>query len=134
MNLAEWRARQQQGEAFTLPSGLDVQLKKVSLMDLAQAGQIPTTLRAPVAEMLKRKPDQPVDLADVEKFGQVLDVVVRACLVEPAELDLAELSGNDKQAIFNWANQVAGKLEPFRSRQSGDVESTFTVGDVPPAA
>lgn len=132
MNLAEWRARQQQGEAFTLPSGLDVQLKKVSLMDLAQAGQIPTTLRAPVAEMLKRKPDQPVDLADVEKFGQVLDVVVRACLVEPAELDLAELSGNDKQAIFNWANQVAGKLEPFRSRQSGNVESSFSVGDLSP--
>ena len=134
MNLAEWRARQQEGEAFTLPSGLDVRLKKVALMDLAQAGQIPATLRAPVAEMLKRRPDQPVDLADVEKFGQVLDVVVRACLVEPAELDLAELSGNDKQAIFNWANQVAGKLEPFRRQQNGDVESSFAVGDVPPAA
>jgi hypothetical protein len=133
MNLAEWRARQQQGEAFTLPSGLEVRLKKVALIDLAQAGQIPTTLRAPVAEMLKRKPDQPVDLADVEKFGQVLDVVVRACLVEPAELDLAELSGNDKQAIFNWANQPAGKLEPFRHQPNGSVESAFTVGDLPSA-
>jgi hypothetical protein len=56
MNLAEWRARQQQGEAFTLPSGLDVQLKKVALIDLAQAGQIPTTLRAPVAEMRQCRP------------------------------------------------------------------------------
>ena len=133
MNLAEWRARQQQGEAFTLPSGLDVQLKKVALIDLAQAGQIPTTLRAPVAEMLKRRPDQPVDLSDVEKFGQVLDIVVKACIVAPAELDVAELSSFDKQTVFNWANQAAGKLEPFRSQQNGDVESPFAVGDLPPA-
>ena len=134
MNLEEWRARQQQGEAFTLPSGLDVRLKKVALLDLAQAGQIPTTLRAPVAEMLKRKPDQTVDLADVEKFGQVLDVVCKACIVAPAELDVAELSGYDKQTVFNWANQPAGKLEPFRRQQNGDVESPFVVGDLPPAA
>jgi hypothetical protein len=134
MNLAEWRARQQQGEAFTLPSGLEVRLKKVALIDLAQAGQIPTTLRAPVAEMLKRKPDQAVDLADVEKFGQVLNIVVAACIVAPTELDVAELGSHDKQVIFNWANQAAGKLEPFRRQQGGDVESTFTVGDVPPAA
>lgn len=134
MNLQEWRARQQEGEAFTLPSGLEVRLKKVALMDLAQAGQIPTTLRAPVAEMLKRRPDQSVDLADVEKFGQVLDVVAGACIVEPADLKPAELGSTDKQAIFNWANQVAGKLEPFRRQQNGDVESPFAVGDVPPAA
>ena len=133
MNLAEWRARQQEGEAFTLPSGLEVRLKKVALMDLAQAGQIPTTLRAPVAEMLKRKPDQTVDLGDVEKFGQVLDIVVSACIVEPAELKPEELGSYDKTVIFNWANQPAGKLEPFRRQQSGDVESSFTVGDLPPA-
>ena len=133
MNLAEWRARQQQGEAFTLPSGLDVRLKKVALLDLAQAGQIPTTLRAPVAEMLKRKPDQTVDLADVEKFGQVLDVVCKACIVEPAELKPEELPSYDKQAIFNWANQVAGRLEPFRRQPDGNVESAFAVGDLPPA-
>ena len=133
MNLAEWRARQQQGEAFTLPSGLEVQLKKVALLDLAQAGQIPATLRAPVAEILKRKADQPVDLNDVEKFGQVLDVVCKACIVAPAELDVAELGSFDKQAIFNWANQAAGKLEPFRHQPNGSVESSFVVGDLPPA-
>ncbi len=134
MNLAEWRARQQQGEAFTLPSGLEVRLKKVALIDLAQAGQIPGTLRVPVAEMLKRKPDQAVELNDVEKFGQVLDMVCQACIVEPAELDVAELGSFDKQAVFNWANQVAGRLEPFRHQPNGSVESPFTVGDLPPAA
>lgn len=133
MNLQEWRARQQEGEAFTLPSGLEVRLKKVALMDLAQGGQIPATLRTPVAEMLKRKPDQPVDLADVEKFGQVLDVVCKACIVAPAELNVTELPSFDKQVVFNWANAAAGRLEPFRRQPDGDVESAFAVGDLPPA-
>ena len=44
MNLDEWRARQQ-GEDYTLPSGLDVRLKKVALLDLVQRGQIPDTLK-----------------------------------------------------------------------------------------
>ena len=133
MNLEEWRARQQQGEAFTLPSGLEVRLKKVALIDLAQAGQIPSTLRAPVAEMIKRKPDQAVDLGDMEKFGQVLDVVCKACIVAPEGLDVAELPSYDKQVVFNWANQAAGKLEPFRHQPNGSVESSFAVGDLPPA-
>ena len=134
MNLDEWRARQQEGEAFTLPSGLDVRLKKVALLDLVHIGQIPSDLRAPVAEMLKRKPDQGIDLTDLEKMGPVLDVVARACIVEPAGLDVAELPSGDKQAIFNWANSAAAALRPFRREQSPDVESAFTVGDVLPAA
>lgn len=133
MNLAEWRARQQEGEAFTLPSGLEVRLKRVALLDLAHAGQIPTTLRAPVAEMLKRKADQAVDLGDMEKFGAVLDLVAAACIVAPDGLSVQELPSADKQAILQWTNQPAGKLEPFRRQQNGDVESSFAVGDVPPA-
>lgn len=134
MNLEQWRARQSEGEAFTLPSGLDVRLKKVALLDLVHIGQIPGDLRAPVAEMLKRKPDQGIDLTDLEKMGPVLDVVARACIVEPAGLDVAELPSGDKQAIFNWANSAAAALRPFRREQSADVESAFTVGDVLPAA
>ena len=133
MNLEQWRARQQEGEAFTLPSGLDVRLKKVALLDLAHGGQIPTDLRAPVAEMLKRKPDAAVELADLEKFGGVLDLVAGACIVGPDGLKAAELPSADKQVIFNWANQAAARLEPFRSGQGAGVESAFAVGDVQPA-
>lgn len=133
MNLEQWRARQA-GEDFTLPSGLDVRLKRVSLLDLVQGGRIPQTLHAPVAEMMKRKPDAGVELADLEKFGGVLDLVAAACLVGPDGLDVAELPAADKQAIFNWANEAAGRLQPFRPQQNGDVESAFAVGDVQPAA
>lgn len=134
MNLQEWRARQAGGEAFTLPSGLDVRLKKVAVLDLVHGGQIPQTLQAPVAEMLKRKPDAAVEMADLEKFGKVLDLVAKACIVEPEGLDPAELPTTDKQEIFNWANGAAGKLQPFRVQQSADVESAFSVGDAPPEA
>ena len=134
MKLEQWRARQQAGEAFTLPSGLEVRLKRVALLDLVQGGQIPQTLHAPVAEMMKRKPDATVEIADLEKFGKVLDLIAAACIVEPEGLDPAELPAADKQEIFNWANQAAGKLEPFRPQQNGVVESPFVVGDAPPAA
>jgi hypothetical protein len=106
----------------------------VALLDLVQGGKIPQTLEAPVAEMLKRKPDAAVELADLQKFGAVLDLVAGACLVEPAGLDVAELPAADKQEIFNWANTAAGKLRPFRPEQDATVESPFAVGDVQPAA
>jgi len=134
MNLQEWRTKREAGEAFTLPSGLDVRLKRVALMDLVQGGQIPQTLKAPVGELMKRKPDQTPDLSDLEKFGGVLDLIAAACLVEPEGLEAAELPAADKQAIFDWANQGAGRLEPFRPQQNGTMESAFAVGDVSPAA
>jgi hypothetical protein len=111
-----------------------VRLKKVALLDLVQGGQIPQTLHAPVAEMLKRKPDAGVELADLERFGKVLDLVAGACIVEPQGLEVAELPAADKQEIFNWANGAADKMRPFRSQQNGTVESPFAVGDAPPAA
>lgn len=133
MNLEQWRARRQAGEDFTLPSGLDVRLKRVALLDLVQGGMIPTDLRAPVGDVLKRKADQGIDLGSLEKFGPVLDLVAGACLVGPEGLDVAELTAADKQAIFNWANQAAMTLQPFRPEQGAGVESPFAVGDVQPA-
>ena len=134
MNLTEWRARQQEGEAFTLPSGLDVRLKKVALLDLVHGGQVPADLRTPVAEMTKRRPDQAVSLDDLEKYAPVLELVAAACIVGPEGLTAAELPAADKQAIFTWANSAAAALQPFRAEQGADVESPFAVGDVQPAA
>ena len=133
MNLDQWRAQQQEGEAFTLPSGLDVRLKKAAMLDLVQGGQIPADLQTTVGEVLKRKPDQVVNLDDMAKFAAVLNVVAGACILAPAGLTAEELPTADKQAIFNWANSAAAALRPFRPEQSADVESAFAVGDVQPA-
>jgi virulence-associated protein VagC len=121
MNLAEWRARQA-GEEYTLPSGLDVKLKQVSLVDLAQGGRIPQTLRAPVDEIMKMREGDRLTVEDLQKFAAVVDLV--------AELDITELPFGDRQSIFSWANAQADALMPFRRQQGGDVESSFSVGEL----
>ena len=133
MNLAEWRARQA-GEEWTLPSGLDVKLKKVALVDLAQGGKIPQTLRAPVDEMMKFKGTDRVGLENITDFAAVVDLVVSSCLVGPEGLTAEELPWDDKMAIFKWANQTADKLVPFRREPDGAVESAFAVGELRPAS
>ena len=133
MNLAEWRARQA-GEEWTLPSGLDVKLKKVALVDLAQGGKIPQTLRAPVDEMMKLRGNERVGLEEIAGFAAVVDLVATACLAGPDGLDIKELPWADKLAIFTWANAQADKLVPFRREQDGAVESAFSVGELRPAS
>jgi hypothetical protein len=132
MNLAEWRARQA-GEEYTLPSGLDVVLKKVALIDLAQGGKIPQTLRAPVDEMMKSRGMDRVGLEQISEFTAVVDLVATACLAGPEGLTLTELPWADKLAIFTWANAQADKLVPFRREQDGAVESAFVVGELRPS-
>jgi hypothetical protein len=133
MNLTEWRQKQA-GEEFTLPSGLDVKLRKVSMMDLAQRGSIPETIRPAVDEFITRGKDGRIGLSDIQQFGEVIDLVARSCLVEPADLDLAELTWADKQAIFAWANEQAAGLARFRGQSNGAVETAFVVGELPPDA
>lgn len=129
MNLDEWRKLRTQGEAATLPSGLEVQLRKVSVVDLAQSGQIPATLRPVVNELITKPPTAP-SLDDLGEFGAVVDVVAQACLVGPEGLEVAELPWADRLAIYLWANEVAGKLEPFRAQNGKSVDAPFAVGEL----
>ena len=132
MDLQQWRARQA-GEEWTLPSGLDVKLKKVALVDLAQGGKIPQTLRAPVDEMMKLRGNERVGLEEIAGFAAVVDLVVSSCLAGPDGLTVEELPWDDKMAVFKWANAQADKLVPFRREPNGAVESAFAVGELPPA-
>jgi hypothetical protein len=122
MNLSDWR-KQREGEEFTLPSGLDVTLRKVSVMDLAQSGSVPETLRPTVGEMLARGKDLKVSLEELQQFGQVVDLVAQSCLVKPEGLEVKELPWTDRQAIFTWANAPAAALTPFRREQESAVEA-----------
>ena len=122
MNLAEWRILQAGTEA-TLPSGLEVVLKKVSLIDLAKAGKIPETLRPSVDAMIARKAEKPMTLADLEQFAEVVDLVVGCALVAPEGLDVAELPWSDRMAIYQWASQETAALDSFRTKQNGALEA-----------
>lgn len=122
MNLEQWRKQRQQGEDATLPSGLTVQLRQVSMLDLAAKGQIPQTIKPQIDALMQGggKLDK-MSLDAMNKFVGVVDLVVGACLSGPEGLSLDELTYQDKIAIFNWANEMAGKLEPFRPEQKKPV-------------
>lgn len=117
MNLIEWRKAQQAGEEYELPSGLEVTLKPVSLLDMAAGKSIPQTLIAPVNDLIKRGQAENPTLDDLAAMGPVVDLVASACLVSPAELSVSELPFGDKLAIFEWANGgEQKKLATFRQK------------------
>jgi len=112
MDLKAWRAQRTEGKAFETPSGLDVKLKRATLFDLAMAGSIPTPLVGMVNSLSEGK-----EKLSVEKFHQFAEVgrlVAKAAIVEPADLDVKELSAMDIIAIFNWATDEAASLATFR--------------------
>lgn len=121
MNLDEWRAAQI--TEATLPSGLEVTLKRLTVLDLAQAGRIPETIRPAVDAMLKRGAEGvTVTLANMQEFAAVVNLVVGACLVGPEGLTVEELPWLDKQAIFQWANEASANLNTFRTKQNSALE------------
>jgi hypothetical protein len=122
MNLNEWRKKQNHGEIVTLPSGLEVTLRKASIMDLAERGQIPAPLAGTVNEMMRGGGKRTYTLSDFAEFSGIINVVAGACIVDPpvaevgddSHLALTELPIEDRLQIFNWANGEANHLIPFR--------------------
>lgn len=119
MNLSEWRKQREEGEKFTLPSGLEVRLRRCDLLDLAEQGEIPTPLVGLVSKMLGETVEIKAENAG-ETMGAI-NLVVKACLVEPPAADVGdathivvdELTTKDRLAIYNWANLGASRLAPF---------------------
>lgn len=134
MQLDEWRALRAQGEAATLPSGLEVRLRRVSAFDLATQGRVPQELRPQLDHILQQeRSTKAVSLEEFTEFAELIDLVCAACIAAPEGLDAKELSYEDRLAIFMWANEVSGKLKIFRQPEVKPVESAFAVGDVRPA-
>ena len=57
-------------------------------------------------------------------------MVAAACLVGPEGLEVAELPWADRLAIYLWANEAAGKLEPFRAQNGKSMDAPFAVGEL----
>ena len=118
MNLQEWRARQQQGEDAELPSGLVVQIKRVSMLDLAEKGKIPATLKPKIDELMKSGQTVTVTVDQFVEFVELINLVCEACIVGPTGLQVTELPSQDRMAIFEWANEMTGGLQPFRREKA----------------
>ena len=121
MNLQEWRARQQQGEDAELPSGLVVQIKRVSMLDLAEKGKIPATLKPKIDELMKSGQTVTVTVDQFVEFVELINLVCEACIVGPTGLQVTELPSQDRMAIFEWANEMTGGLQRFRREKAKPV-------------
>jgi len=132
-NLAQWRATRL--HELLLPSGMTVWVKDVSMMDLMLTGKLPENL-IDFADEAGKQGKAEINLKDVVKsgtdFNVMLNTVVLSCIVEPPvaekgdddHLGLDEINGDDKMAIFNWANREVGQIRPFRE---GEVEPLAAV-------
>lgn len=125
--LAQFRAGRL--HELTLPSGLQIWVKEITMMDLMLTGKLPPAL-IDVADEAQKSGKAEIDLKKVAKSGAefktMLDTVVLTCVVEPPvaesgdddHLGLDEINGDDKMAIFNWVNREVTELRPFREGEA----------------
>jgi hypothetical protein len=133
ISVQEWRQRNAPVEV-ELPSGPVVLLRKVHIVDLVLNGTVPATL---VTEAQQYSREGKLDAArlmsdpkEMEKWLGLINPVVMAAFVEPKvgressadQLGIEEISGGDKLAVFQWCNEGAAALEPFRAQPDKRVE------------
>jgi hypothetical protein len=77
-----------------------------------------------VDEMMDTGKTIDVKAADFGQYGQVINLVVKACMVEPkvsdegdeTHLAMNELPMEDRLEVFDWANKGVEQIAPFRER------------------
>ena len=163
MNLEEWKKARAEGEEFTLPSGLDVKLRKVTALDLVLAGSIPTTLYATIDQYISAAGG--VDAERFREFEPMVNAVCEACFASPRVVNphpdphpdprpspltagtapaptamgegviaVTDLPIEDRLAVFEWANRASGALRKFRAEQDADVGAAQSGEGIQPAA
>lgn len=128
--LAQFRANQI--KELVLPSGMQILVKDASMTDLMLTGKLPDML-LDIAEEAATQGQNNLDLRKISKNGPefkiLLDVLARICVVEPPIADVGddehlgidEITGDDKMAIFNWANREVEQIKSFREGESEPV-------------
>lgn len=129
MNLADWRASRL--HEMTLPSGLPVTVRDVTMTDLLLTGKLPASFVDLATEAAEK--GSSLDLKELAskgaEFKSMLDALVEIALVEPrigsvsddTYITLEELPNDDKMAIFNFVNREVTALQSFREGQNEPV-------------
>ena len=133
VNLAAWRASRLHA-LDDMPSGLPVIVKDMTLQDLVMMDgvEIPNTLLDLMLDndqkQARGEPDAQNDsdvvlqmMRNKDDFNQLLNELVKACLVEPligaqaddTHITLDELSFADKMHLFGFLNREAAAVRPF---------------------
>lgn len=122
-SLADWRKSRLHDE--TLPSGLTVTLRDVTMTDLMLTGKLPLAF-VDMAEKTAKEGSGTIDMKELMKnaadFTVMLDALVILALVEPKigstaddeHITLTEIPNDDKMHIFNWVNREVAQLTSFR--------------------
>lgn len=144
---SDWRAQSTATAIIKLPlSGIEAEVGHVHLNDLVIAGKIPDYLTPLVVDMLWSTIGQGENLADkaenTKEFFEVVDIVVRASLVnprvvdnptQPNEIALTDLDFGDRILVQQLARQPLGVLHRFRVEQESTVDAVPEGEDVQPA-
>ena len=122
--LAEWRSRQLQ--ELTLPSGLVVFLRDVTVTDLAMTGKLPPSI-IDLAEKTNEEGKQELSLKEllgnVSEVNILLDMLPCLAVVEPPIAEIAdddhigvnEISKDDKMFLLQWVFRETPVVTPFRN-------------------
>lgn len=125
-----------------LPSGNVARLRRAHILDLAMAGAIPAPLAGLVSEMVSEQKTT-IGLDELGKYGQLVDVVVKAAFVEPRvgdestenQLAISEIDAADKLAVFAWSHpEGEQKMRGFRAKPARVVGAAQHGQHVRPAA
>lgn len=139
-----WREKLNATEEIELPSGPAVVRAHVTVLDLAAAGQIPTTLLTELDDLNRKTKGDPAKAgADLlTKIMPALDALVLAALVDPPvtrdggadSLSLAEVPMVDKLALFARLNGAADTLRPFRGQEGQSDGASHSGNGVSPTS
>lgn len=103
------------GEVIELPpfdenTPFTARLKRPSLLTLCKNGTIPNSLLATAQKIFEGE-----KTGDILKYGDVLHIVAKSALVEPAYEGIKELLTDDQLTlIFNYTQTGVLALLPFR--------------------
>ena len=119
----QWTSLSKKTVFKTLPSGAEVELKRISLLEEASNGHISTELVNVAMESQNLVQGNPTKnkLADNQLSGmmEIINTVTVLAVVNPriTEDDVTSIPIDDRMFIFNFINTVPGSkdLEPFRT-------------------
>lgn len=114
-----------QFKEMTLPSGNVMTLKRVGLMDLIEAGDIPDTLSGLTAELASKQQVRSLTMEELKHYAEIVNLVVKAAAYEPKVADqpgegtlgVRQIDFIDRVEIYKWANGGATTLRPFRAEK-----------------
>ena len=116
------------GTVWLPVAGVEARVRRIRIATLAANGEIPLTLQA-LAEDFVNDPDKAITLAEFPQYADVINMIVKAAMIEPRVgneatdncLDVHEMEFEDRIAVFQFVNAAADRMRPFRAEQAANV-------------